>query len=177
VVFKVAAAAAAKGMDLDGCVKAAQKANAVTYSMGVALSSCTLPATGKEIFELPDGDMEIGMGIHGEPGVRRAKIERADKVVDEILGYILEDAKAKSGDEVFVLVNGLGGLALMDLYVCFRRVNQVLTEKGIKVYKSLVGNYATSMDMVGMSLTITKVDSELKELIDYPCDAPYWKQK
>ncbi len=121
--------------------------------------------------------MEVGMGIHGEPGIRRAKAEPADKVVDEILKYILEDMKIKGGEEVYVLVNGLGALALMDLYICYRRVAQVLEEKGVKIYKSLVGNYATSMDMAGMSITLTKLDDELKEYLDYPCDTPYMKIK
>ncbi|WP_409300297.1 dihydroxyacetone kinase subunit DhaK [Peribacillus sp. SCS-155] len=174
-VFKAAAAAAAKGLDLDQVKEAAIKANNNTRSMGVALSSCTLPITGQQIFEMEDGDMEVGMGIHGEPGVRRAKLEPADKVVDEILGYILEDMGLDTGEEVYVLVNGLGGLPVMDQYICFRRVSQILEEREIKIHKSLVGNYATSMDMVGMSITLVKLDKELKELIDYPCDTPYLK--
>lgn len=176
VVFKTASAAAAKGLDLDAVKAVAEKTNAVTHSMGVGLSSCTLPTTGKPIFDMDDGDMEIGMGIHGEPGVRRSKIEPADKVVEEILGYILDDAKLVEGDEVFVVLNNLGALPVMDQYVCYRKLHEVLTEKGIKIYKSLVGSYATTMDMVGMSITLTKVDDELKELIDYPCDTPYWKE-
>jgi phosphoenolpyruvate---glycerone phosphotransferase subunit DhaK len=174
-VFKTAAAAAAKGLDLDEVKRAAEKANDNTRSMGVALSSCTLPATGKHIFEMEDGEMEVGMGIHGEPGVRRSKLKPADEVVDEILGYILEDMQLNAGEEVYVLVNGLGGLPVMDQYVCFRRVAQVLEEKEIKIHKSLVGNYATSMDMVGMSITLVRLDDELKELIDSPCDTPYLK--
>ncbi|TDT50348.1 dihydroxyacetone kinase subunit DhaK [Fonticella tunisiensis] len=172
-VFKVAAAKAALGYDLDAVKSAAEKANANTRSMGVAMSSSTLPITGKTIFELEDGDMEVGMGIHGEPGVRRTKIEPADKVVDEILGYILPDLPFNEGDEVSVLVNGLGATPLMDLHVAYRRVAQVLEEKKIKIYNSFVGNYATSMDMAGMSITLMKLDDELKELLDYPCDAPY----
>lgn len=175
IVFKAAASAAAKGFDLEEVKKAAEKANANTRSMGVALSSCTLPATEKHIFEMEDGEMEVGMGIHGEPGVRRAKLEPADKVVDEILGYILEDMKLVAGEEVFVLVNGLGGLPVMDQYICFRRVAQVLEEKEIKIHQSLVGNYATSMDMVGMSITLVRLDDELKELLAHPCDTPYLK--
>jgi phosphoenolpyruvate---glycerone phosphotransferase subunit DhaK len=124
---------------------------------------------------MEDGEMEVGMGIHGEPGVRRSKLKPADEVVDEILGYILEDMQLNAGEEVYVLVNGLGGLPVMDQYVCFRRVAQVLEEKEIKIHKSLVGNYATSMDMVGMSITLVRLDDELKELIDSPCDTPYLK--
>lgn len=174
-VFKVAASAAAKGYDLDTVKALAEKANANTCSMGVALSSCTLPVTGEVIFDMADGDMEVGMGIHGEPGIERTKLEPADVVVEQLMQHILDDAQIKSGDEVQVLVNGLGGLALMDQYICYRKVNQVLSEKGIKVYKPLVGNYVTSMDMVGMSISLIKLDDELKALLDHPCDAPYFK--
>ncbi|MFP7297046.1 dihydroxyacetone kinase subunit DhaK [Neobacillus niacini] len=174
-VFKAAAAAAAKGLDLDEVKRAAEKANDNTRSMGVALSSCTHPATGQHIFQMDAGEMEVGMGIHGEPGVRRSKLKPADEVVDEILGYILEDIELKAEEEVSVLVNGLGGLPVMDQYICYRRVAEVLEEKGIKIHQSLVGNYATSMDMVGMSITLIKLDNELKELLDAPCDTPYFK--
>lgn len=174
-VFKVAGAAAAKGYDLDRVKELAEKANSNTYSMGVALSSSTLPVTGKAIFQMDEGDMEVGMGIHGEPGIERSKLEPADKVVDQLLHYILEDAKAKTGEEYHVMVNGLGGLPVMDLYVCYRRVAEVLKEKGIMIHRPLVGNYATSMDMVGMSITIVRLDGELKELLDMSCDTPYMK--
>ena len=172
-VFKAAAAAAAKGMDLDAVVAAAKKCNDNTRSMGVALSSSTIPVKGGTIFDMEDGDMEIGMGIHGEPGVRRGKIEPADQVVDEIMEHILKDFPLSEGDEVYTLVNGLGGLPLMDQYIIHNHLEEVLREKGVKIYKSLVGNYATSMDMIGMGITIVKVDEELKELLDYPVDTPY----
>jgi len=172
-VFKAAAAAAAKGLDLDAVVAAAKKCNDNTRSMGVALSSSTIPVKGGTIFDMEDGDMEIGMGIHGEPGVRRGKIEPADQVVDEIMEHILKDFPLSEGDEVYTLVNGLGGLPLMDQYILHNHLEEVLREKGVKVYKSLVGNYATSMDMIGMGITIVKVDEELKELLDYPVDTPY----
>lgn len=172
-VFKAAAAAAAKGMDLDEVVAAAKKCNDNTRSMGVALSSSTIPVKGGTIFDMEDGDMEIGMGIHGEPGVRRGKIEPADQVVDEIMEHILKDFPLAEGDEVYTLVNGLGGLPLMDQYIIHNHLEEVLREKGVKIYKSLVGNYATSMDMIGMGITIVKVDAELKELLDYPVDTPY----
>jgi dihydroxyacetone kinase-like protein len=175
-VFKAAAAKAAMGADLDDVVAAAQKCNAVTRSMGVAMSSATLPAKGGPIFEMEDGDMEIGMGIHGEPGVRRGKIEPADAVIDEIMAPILADLPYQSGDEVYVLVNSLGATPLLDLHICFRRVAQILEEKGIKLYKGLVGPFAASMDMAGMSVTLVKLDDELKELLDYPCNTPYYTQ-
>jgi len=176
-VFKAAAAKAAMGGDLDEVVAAAKKANDNTRSMGVALSSATHPATGKAMFELADGDMEIGMGIHGEPGVRRGKLQNADKVVDEIMGHILPDLPFEAGDEVAILVNSLGATPLMDLHICYRRVAQILDDKKIKIYTSFVGPFATTMDMSGMSITLMKLDSELKELLDFPCDAPYYVKK
>ncbi|MGT2950068.1 dihydroxyacetone kinase [Streptococcus cuniculi] len=174
-VFKVAAAAAAKGYDLDAVKAVAERANENTFSMGVALSSATLPVTGKEIFEMEDGDMEVGMGLHGEPGIRREKLRPADEVVEEIYSYIKEHTDLAVGDEVAVLVNGLGGLPLMDQYICYRKLNELLTTDQIAIHKSLVGNFATSMDMVGMSITLLRVDAELKELLDLPCDTPYYK--
>ena len=176
-VFKVAGAKAATGADLDEVVAAAQKANDNTRSMGVAMSSATLPAKGGTIFDMEDGDMEIGMGIHGEPGIRRGKIDTADNVIDEIMEPILKDLPYVEGDEVYVLVNSLGATPLIDLHVCYRRVAQILEEKVIKVYKALVGPFACSMDMAGMSVTLMKLDDELKELMDAPCDTPYFTQK
>ena len=174
-VFKVAGSAAAKGYDLDKVKALTQKANTNTYSIGVALSSSTLPVTGEPIFEMHDGDMEVGMGIHGEPGIERTKLEKADIVVSQLIDHILADSKLTSGDEIELLINGLGGLALMDQYICYRKAHLLLAEKGIKIYKSLVGNYVTSMDMVGMSISVIKLDEELKQLLDHPCDAPYFK--
>ncbi|EKZ4117920.1 dihydroxyacetone kinase subunit DhaK [Listeria monocytogenes] len=175
IVFKVAASAAAKGLDLDAVKQAAEKANANTLSMGVALSSSTLPVTGKAIFEMKEGEMEVGMGIHGEPGIKRTSIEPADKVVDQIMGYLIEEMKLTADEEVHVLINGLGGLPVMDQYICYRRVDEILKEKGVHIHNPLVGNYATSMDMIGMSITLVRLDDELKDLLDTPCDTPYFK--
>lgn len=175
-VFKCAAAKAAMGGELDEVKAAAEKANDNTRSMGVAMSSSTLPATGRPIFHMEEGDMEIGMGIHGEPGVKREKLRGADEVVAEMMEHILPDIPFTSEDEVYVLVNGLGATPLMDLHVCYRKVDEILEEKGIKVYKALVGTFASSMDMAGMSITLMKLDEELKELMDYPCDTPYFVQ-
>lgn len=176
-VFKAAGAAAAKGHDLDEVVRLAKKCNDYTRSMGVALSSSTIPVKGGPIFEMEDGDMEIGMGLHGEPGIRRGKIEPANQIVDEIMAFIFADMELKEGDEVYTLVNGLGGLPLMDQYIINDHLDDVLTKKGIKIHRALVGNYGTSMDMIGMGITITKLDNELKELLDYPVDTPYLKMK
>ncbi|MEG1502713.1 MAG: dihydroxyacetone kinase subunit DhaK [Enterococcus sp.] len=174
-VFKVAGSAAAKGYDLDKVKEVTEKANNNTYSLGVALSSSTLPVTGEAIFKMEDGDMEIGMGLHGEPGIERRPVEKADTIIDEIMDIILKDSQLESGDEVYVLLNGLGALPLLDQYICYRRVDQVLNEKGIKINRTDVGNFATSMDMVGMSVTLVKLDEEIKELLDAPCNTPYYK--
>lgn len=174
--FKVAGAAAEKGYDLDEVVRVTQKSNDNTYSMGVALSSSTLPVTGEAIFHMEEGDMEVGMGIHGEPGMGVSKIKSADEIVDELMENILEDSKITDGDNVLVLVNGLGALPLMDQYICYRRVDQILKEKNVNIGISWVGDYSTSMDMVGMSVTLVKLDDELHELLAAPCDTPYMKQ-
>lgn len=174
--FKVAGAAAEKGYDLDEVVRVTQKSNDNTYSMGVALSSSTLPVTGEAIFHMEEGDMEVGMGIHGEPGMGVSKIKSADEIVDELMENILEDSKITDGDNVLVLVNGLGALPLMDQYICYRRVDQILKEQNVNIEISWVGDYSTSMDMVGMSVTLVKLDDELHELLAAPCDTPYMKQ-
>lgn len=174
--FKVAGAAAEKGYDLDNVVRVTQKSNDNTYSMGVSLSSSTLPVTGEAIFHMEEGDMEVGMGIHGEPGMGVSKIKSADEIVNELMENILEDSKITDDDNVLVLVNGLGALPLMDQYICYRRVNQILKEKNINIKISWVGDYSTSMDMVGMSVTLVKLDDELHELLSAPCDTPYMKQ-
>ena len=176
IVLMAACAAANEGKDLDEVTAVAERANLATYSLGVALSSSTLPVTGEKIFEIGEDEMEVGMGIHGEPGIVRKKIEPADSVVDEILEHILPDMKLEAGEEVSVLVNGLGALPVMDLYIVYRRVHDVLTEMGVKVHKSMVGNYATSMDMIGMSVTLTRLDEELKGYLDAEFDAPYLRQ-
>ena len=108
-------------------------------------------------------------------GIERRKVEKADVIIDEMMKIILEDSKIAAGDEVYVLVNGLGALPVMDQYVCYRRVDQILNEKGINIHRTDVGNFATSMDMVGMSVTLVKLDDEIKELLDAPCDTPYYK--
>lgn len=176
VVFKVASGAAAQGYDLAKVKALAEKANNRTYSMGVALSSSTLPVTGEVIFEMADGEMEVGMGIHGEPGIERTALATADEVVEQLLSHILAEAKLAEGAEIHVLVNGLGGLPLMDQYISYRRVVEILEEEGFEIASSQVGNYATSMDMIGLSITIVDLDEEIKGLLAAPCDTPYWRQ-
>lgn len=176
-VFKTAAAAADDGLDLDGVVEVAKKTNANCATMGVALGAAEHPNTGKVMFEMEDGEMEIGMGIHGEPGVRRGKTEPVDDVVQEILDVVIPELKLTNGDEVCVLVNSLGATPLMDLFVAYRKVAHVLEEKGIKVHRNFIGSYASTMNMPGMSVTLQKVDDQLKKYIDWPTDAPYYVSK
>lgn len=176
-VYKCAGAAADKMMSLDEVKAVAEKACANVRTMGVALSPCTVPRVGRPSFTIEDDEMEIGMGIHGEPGIRRGKLEPADKIVDEMLEPIINDIPYAAGDEVAVLVNGLGATPLEEQYVMYRRIHEVLTEKGIKVYRVYVGEYATSMEMAGASISLFKLDDELKELLDYPVNTPFFTQK
>lgn len=171
-VFKAAGAAADMGLSLDEVEAAAQKANAATRSMGVALSACSMPQTLKPNFDIGPDEMEIGMGIHGEPGMRRAPLETADVVTNELVGMIIDDLELASGDEVAVLVNGLGATGLMELYVINRRVAQILNQNNIQIWKTWVGEYCTSMEMAGASVTVIKLDEELKRLVGHPCRTP-----
>ena len=161
---------------LEEVKRVADKANNNVRTMGVALSPCTVPRVGKPSFEIEDDEMEIGMGIHGEPGIRRGKLEPADQIVDEMLEKIVADLPYENGDEVAVLVNGLGATPLDEQYIVTRRINQVLEEKGISVYKYYVGEYATAIEMAGFSISLLKLDDELKEYIDHPVDTPFFKQ-
>lgn len=174
-VMKVASAAAEIGKGIDEVYELAQKANQNTASMGLALGAADDPRSGNPMFELEKGYMEIGMGIHGEPGVRRGKVESLDEVVDEITSPIIEELILKEGDEVSIIVNGLGATPYMDLFVMNRRVRQILDEKNIKVNNTLIGTYASTMNMAGQSITFIKLDEELKKLINYPCNTPYIK--
>ena len=142
--------------------------------MGMAMTPCTLPAVGKPGFVLADDEVEIGMGIHGEPGVERTKIKTAKETAQILLEKILADYDYENS-EVAVLVNGLGGTPLMELYILNMEVQNLLKEKGIRVHRTLVGNYTTALDMTGCSVTLMKLDDELKELLDAPCNTPALK--
>ena len=137
---------------------------------------CTVPRVGHPSFEIGDDEMEIGMGIHGEPGIRRGKLRPADEIVDEMLTPILSDLPFQAGDEVAVLINGLGATPLEEQYVMFRRVKQTLDEKGIRVFRTYVGEYATSMEMAGASISLIRLDDELKGYLSAPADTPFFKQ-
>lgn len=175
-VYKCAGAAADQMMTLDQVQKVALKASNQVATMGVALSPCTVPMVGHPSFTLGEDEMEIGMGIHGEPGIRRGKIQTADEVVTEMLIPIIEDLKLKEKDEVAVLINGLGATPLEEQFVIHRKINEILTGKDISIYKTYVGEFATSLEMAGFSISILKLDEELKGYIDYPADTPFFKQ-
>lgn len=175
-VYKCAGAAAAEMMSLEEVSRIAGKACANVRTMGVALSPCTVPRVGHPSFTLGEDEMEIGMGIHGEPGIRHGKLLTADEIVDEMLELIINDIPYVGGDEVAVLVNGLGATPLEEQYVMYRRISRVLKEKGISVYRVYVGEYATSMEMAGASISLFKLDKELKRLLAAPANTPFFKQ-
>lgn len=175
-VYKCVGAAADKMMDLDNVKRIAQKASWNTRTLGVALTSCVVPRVGHEGFSIEDDEMEIGMGIHGETGIRRGKIEPADQISEEMMDRILNDLPYTENDEVAVLVNGLGATPLDEQYIVTRKINQILADKGIKVHRYYVGEYATSLEMAGLSISLIKLDDELKEMIDYPVNTPFFKQ-
>ena len=174
--YKIAGAKADIGADLDEVVAVTRKALANTRSMGVALSPCIIPEVGRPGFQIGPDEMEIGMGIHGEPGIERGKLKTADEIAETIMEAILADGPYARGDEVSVLVNGLGATPLEELYIVYRRVDAILLENGIKVYRNYVGEFATSMEMAGMSITLVKLDEELKRLLDAPAYSPFYAQ-
>ncbi len=174
--FKCAGAAAERGDDLEAVADVARHAIANTRSMGVGLSPTILPAAGKPTFELGPDEMEIGIGIHGEPGVRRGALEPADAIADDLLGAISADLALAPGDRVAVMVNGLGATPLEELYVLYRRINARLTAAGIAIHRPYIGEYATSLEMAGASLTIMRLDGRLTELLDAPARSPFFRQ-
>lgn len=175
-VYKCAGAAADKMMDLESVTRIAKKASWNTRTLGVALTSCVVPRVGHAGFKIEEDEMEIGMGIHGETGIRRGKIEPADQITQEMMDHILNDYPFVSGDEVAVLVNGLGATPLDEQYIVTRKIDQILSAKGIRVYRYYVGEYATSLEMAGLSISLMKLDDELKEMLDVPVNTPFFKQ-
>jgi dihydroxyacetone kinase-like protein len=168
VVEKMVGAAAEQGAPLDALKALGDKVNGRTRSMGVALTSCTVPAAGRPTFALGGDEMEFGVGIHGEPGRRRGKLQAADDIAAEMVNAIAGDLGAGRGSEVLLLVNGFGGTPAMELYVMYDAAKRLLDGKGLKIARSLVGNYCTSLDMAGCSLTVTALDGELTKLWDAP---------
>jgi dihydroxyacetone kinase len=175
--IKVAGACAEERANLAEVTAAAEKANRSTRSLGVALSSCTIPASGRMIFELGEEEVEIGMGLHGEPGVRRGRLKPAEELVPEIATQILNDFPTKLSDEVAVLVNGLGSTSQSELLIVFRSLTQYLRQSGLTIWYSLVGNYATSLDMAGFSISLMRLDADLKRWLSAPVETPAFLQK
>ncbi len=165
---KIVGAAAEEGRSLKECADLARKVNGQGRSMGMALTSCTVPHVGKPSFDLPEDEMEIGIGIHGEPGRHRIKLEPADKITEMLLEPVVEDLPYKEGDEVLLFVNSMGGTPLIELYIVYRKAVEILDAKGIKVVRNLIGPYITSLEMAGMSITLLKMDEDLKKLWDAP---------
>ena len=176
-VTKVAGAASEKGYNLEELVRVANKANDYTRSMGVGLAPCSLPQTGQPSFELGENEMEIGLGHHGEPGVEKGELKTADEVAERLVNDILVDMPIAEGESVAVLVNGLGSTTRMELYIMYRKVEKILVEKGIAIHRSYVGDYSTSLEMSGCSVSIMKLDDELKEFVDQTADCPMYVQK
>ncbi len=174
-VFKAAGATADLGSDLDAVVRTARKANDATLTMGVALAPCSLPHTLKPNFELGENEMEIGLGIHGEPGVARGPLKSASAVADDLMDRILGELGIARGEQAAVLVNGLGSTSLMELYLVHRRVKQRLDDAGIAIHRSFVGEYVTSLEMAGCSVTLMRLDEELRRLLDHPCDCAMFR--
>jgi dihydroxyacetone kinase-like protein len=175
-VYKIAGACAAEMASLDEVKRVAEKVCANTRTMGVALTSCTIPEVGKPSFTIAEDEMEIGMGIHGEPGIARIKIIKADEVVEQVMPRILVDLPYQRGDEVSVLINGLGATPKEELYIIFRQVARKLQAAGIKIFHPYIGEYATSLEMAGASITLLRLDGELKRLLSRPADTPFFVQ-
>lgn len=172
--FKVAGARAEEKADLDAVTATAQKAADACRSIGMALSPCTVPQAGKPTFQLGDDEMEMGMGIHGEPGLWRDRIKPADAITDEMIDRLLADRPLDRGDRVSILVNSLGATPLEELYIMYRRARARLAERGVEIVMPLVGRYATSMEMTGATLTLFRLDGDLERLLKAPCHCATW---
>ena len=173
--FKMAGAAAEEGRDLDGVTAVAQKAADACRSIGAALSPCTVPQVGKPTFEIANDEMEMGMGIHGEPGVWRGKLQTADEMAGEMMDRLLADMPLAAGDRVSIMVNSLGATPPEELYILYRVVKARLEQVRTTIVMPLIGRYATSMEMTGVSFTLCKLDDELEALLTAPCDCAFWR--
>ncbi|WP_405067133.1 dihydroxyacetone kinase subunit DhaK [Kribbella sp. NBC_01510] len=169
-VMKAVGAASEQGADLDELLRIGAKVNSVTRTMGMALTACTPPAKGSPLFELGADEMEMGVGIHGEPGRSREKLASADEIVDTLLEAVRSDLPYESGDDVALMINGLGGTPISELYLLYGHAHQVLTDRGINVRRNYVGEYCTSLDMAGASVTLVKLDDEINRLLDAPAE-------
>ncbi|MFI5758587.1 dihydroxyacetone kinase subunit DhaK [Streptomyces sp. NPDC051569] len=171
-VMKATGAAAERGADLDEVHRIGEKVNSVTRTMGMALTACTPPAKGSPLFDLPDDEIEMGVGIHGEPGRRREKLQPADAIVRELVTAVVDDLPYTSGDGVALMVNGLGGTPIGELYLVYGLAHKQLTDRGIEIRRSYVGEYCTSLDMAGASITLVRLDDEISELLADPAEIP-----
>ena len=169
-VMKAVGAAAEAGAVIDELIRIGEKVNSVTRTMGIALTACTPPSKGSPLFELADDEIEIGVGIHGEPGRRRAKWMPANEIIDELLGAVVPDLPFVSGDRVALMINGLGGTPISELYILYGIAHEKLTAQGITVGRNYVGEYCTSLDMAGASLTLVKLDDEIEQLLEAPAE-------
>jgi dihydroxyacetone kinase-like protein len=175
-IYKIAGAKADELAPIEEVKRVAEKAAANVRTMGVALTPCIVPEVGKPGFTIADDEMEIGMGIHGEPGIHRGKLKPADDVVDTMMSAILEDLPFKKDDQVSVLINGLGATPKEEMYIIYRRIARVLKENAISVFHVYVGEFATSMEMTGFSISLLKLDDELKQLLVKPARTPFFEQ-
>ena len=173
-VFKIAGAMAETSASLEEVFNTATEANSNIRTLGVALSPCILPEAGKPTFEISDDEIEIGMGIHGEPGIKREKLKPANQLVDDLYKRIIDDSKLKSNDTIAIMINSLGATPLEELYIVSKRVNENLSSSKIKNIKTYVGRYATSMEMAGMSITTLKISENLKKNLFASSECPFW---
>ncbi len=171
-VIKAVGAASEQGADMDECIRIGEKVNSVTRSMGMALTSCTPPAKGSPLFELGEDEIEMGIGIHGEPGRRRDRMKQANEIVDELVEATASDLPFQRGDNVALMINGLGGTPISELYLLYGRAHQQLEQRGITVGRSYVNEYCTSLDMAGASLTLVRLDDEITSLLAAPAEVP-----
>jgi len=174
--FKAAGAAAERGDSLDQVAAIAEDVVEHTATIGIGLAPTILPTTGKPSFELPDGEMEIGIGIHGEPGTKRGALESADEIAEHLSSALIEDLGLSKGSRVAVLVNGMGATPLEELYVLYRKTHQVLAEQGIDIVKNYVGEYATSLEMAGASISILDLNDDRLELLNAPAESPFFRE-
>ncbi|MGA8239016.1 MAG: dihydroxyacetone kinase subunit DhaK [Desulfobacterales bacterium] len=176
LMWKVGGAKAALGGNLDEVIAAAQKAIDNTRSIGIGLTPCTIPAVGRPNFFIEPGKMEVGIGHHGEPGIEVMDLKTADEIAAEMVDVVLPDLPFVENDEVVVLISGLGATPVMELYILYNKVEEILREKLISIYRPYVGNYFTSLEMMGVTLTVMKLDAELKELVDLEANSMGFKQ-
>lgn len=173
LIFKIAGAACDLGLPLEACEAVTRRANARTYTFGVALEPCSLPQIGRPTFDLGPDDIEVGIGIHGEPGVARERLRAADAIVDTVMDAIFKEMPAATGDRVAVLINSFGATPMMELFILYRRVEQRLAARGVSIAANWVGPYCTSLDMVGASITVMHLDDELARLLEHPCESAF----